>query len=66
MTPMTITAEYKDGFVSGKMNFTASQISTIPNNVVIIKNVILVEGYHKYGTEEHYFIPRAGLSEGVG
>lgn len=66
--PLTVLSEFKDGSVKGEVYYSIPQevASTFYNFVTIsgssatriVFQIFLVEGYHKYGQEEAYFIPR--------
>jgi hypothetical protein len=51
-----------DGYLYGTMQFRLQHAAHPTENRTIIYNVILVEAFHRYGTEEHWFIPRAAAS----
>ncbi|MDR0927940.1 MAG: choice-of-anchor D domain-containing protein [Ignavibacteria bacterium] len=63
--PTTITSSFKDGYITGRLTYTAPQ-GDLP--VAFVENfkqylmkqiqITLVEGYHKFGNEEHWFMPR--------
>jgi hypothetical protein len=63
LIPITsLTSNLKDGYITGNMRFsTDGQNLQGFQNRRFLYHAILVEGYHKYGNEEHYFIPRAAL-----
>lgn len=59
MPIITLTSEIKDGYITGIIEYTAAtNLTGGLENFPFVFNVILAEGYHKYGSEEHYFIPR--------
>jgi hypothetical protein len=64
LIPITsLTSDLKNGYVTGNMLFsTVGQDLQGFQGRRLLYNVILVEGYHQYGNEEHYFIPRAAFN----
>ena len=66
--PLKVTSEFKDGSIQGKVDYSISQaVASAFHNFVTIQGspatriafqIFLVEGYHRYGQEEAYFIPR--------
>jgi hypothetical protein len=64
--PLTVTSEFKDGTITGTVKIQITKLVNDFQNHCHDNNkpgyvrcqIILAEGYHKYGAEEHYFIPR--------
>ena len=64
MCSLNVVSRFENGSIKGTMHY--NNTANVPfqnvfgsNPAVIQYQIILAEAYHKYGTEEHYFIPRS-------
>jgi len=69
LVPLALHSEFKNGSIVGTVFYEFTLDATFfpliignPDKANVSFQIILAEGYHKYGSEEFYFIPRKFLS----